>query len=153
MAKTQCVLDIMMEKNYITINEEYWNEGFRTKGIPLLKIAILTKNVPTAKVRSIIFDKIHDKIQEDEDFLWNSNNTGFYVKRDVEQYVKEFLESDEKRDVSCLMHPWLRTWIAEHYDCIELKNKVFINTQAREQRIKEEEEKSNEALELLKNIL
>lgn len=155
MARTECVLDIMEEHNYITIVEEYHNRGNYKNKIPLKKIAILTKNVPNETARNIINKEIRYKIQNDEDYIWNNKDCGFYIKYDIEQYVKHFLESgEEKRDVSCQMHPWLRKWIANNYDCIELQQDAFlINTQIREQRIKNEKNKSDDALELLYNIL
>ena len=155
MAKTQCVLDIMEENNYIAIIDEHYQKANYKNKIPLKQIGILTKNVPDETAQSIIDNKIKEKIQKDKDYIWNSRDCGFYIKHDIEQYVKQFLESgEERRDVSCKMHPWLREWIANNYDCIELERNAFlINTQVREQRIENEKNKSGDALELLYSIL
>jgi len=155
MAKTQCVLDIMEEKQYIKIIDKYYGNWRYTDSIPLKQIVIVTENVPQETARNTIRFKIQDKIENDKDYIWNNKDCGFYFKYNIEEYIKDFLESGrEKKDISAHMHPWLRKWIANNYDCIELEQNGFlINTQIREQRIQNEKKKSDDALELLYNIL
>lgn len=155
MAKTQCVLDIMKEKQYIRIENKYFGNWRYTDSIPLKRIWIVANNVPQKTAQDTISFKIQNKIKGDKDYIWNTANSGFYIKHDVEQYVKDFLESGkEKKDISTYMHPWLREWIANNYDGIELERNAFlINTQVREQRLQNEKNKSDDALELLYNIL
>lgn len=156
MAKTECIIEIMKENEYIEVNQV--NAKFAD--VPIKTIEII--NIHNRKVKEEIKEKINEKIKNDNEYiiadLYTNGRIDFCSRYDVEEIIKRFIRSNEETTYISNITQRIRIWINEKYENIEAheggrNQTILINTKIRKERKEEEKKNDERALELLNDIL
>lgn len=159
MTRAECIIDIMKENNYITIQKD---EDRSIDQIPIYKIRASNKihNYDTIVEINNIMSAV---IKENPDqyivaVSFNNGNVNFCYREDVESLIINFIESNNECMYISELTYGIREWIDFHYDYIDVSpagrgRNVLCNLKIREEREEKEEREDEKALNLLYSIL
>lgn len=147
--KIECVLELMKEKGYIDIYE------YSEEPMPII---LMIKNYRGKKFGK----KLFEAIKESEEYLIDQvtsdlSKIEIAKKSDIDEWLKQFENKEENRIYwsSTVLDIDIFAYLKEKgYEAKKLYNHLGIaNLAIREKRMKKEEEKNQEAIDLLEQLL
>lgn len=157
MAKTQCVLDILKQNDFIQ-TELYDPDEYS------LKIwSLRLKNITDYNTQKEVKTKIVNKMKSDDEYIigyeWDTDFL-FTTKTEMEKLINIFLETGKERKTIYIDKSFVK-WIETHYNIISIRANGYrnshmheiVNLKVKEERIKREENQDKKVLELLNDIL
>lgn len=158
MAKTQCVLDILKQNDFIDIEEE--------NNYAIKKWYLTTKNVTDQETKIKVSNKILEKMEHDDEYvIGRKYDTSFYftTKTAINKFVNDFLETGKEKWGSVYIQKNIANWINQNRNDIMLEEKSWhyadinkyyvINIKKQNERIEREKNNDKKVLELLDDIL
>lgn len=153
MAELKCILDIM--KDCITL-EEYFSPNYDDIATQY-HVQIDRDEIQNKKIREEMYEKIYNKIRNDEKYLVISEETSpnpwFYKKADIDRFMQLFIKSQKETIKISYINDSICDFINSHYSEIKAENWKIKNLKVQDERINKQVEKEEKALQLLNDIL